>query len=166
MDSDSVDQPNGPEARPTGMIDRDESAEELAGRASWVGNVLTAFAERPELLERARDALNLADEPAFREAIQVLRGEVPIPDPGPKCDPYVTTILVGIRPSSVTTRCRFTVERSSKSQLWFDPASISPRLFEHLLAAGLIECEDVILGYRDAVPVGKFVSGLCPWGTF
>jgi hypothetical protein len=136
-------------------------------RISEFAEVLQRLGDRSEVIADLDAALTARDLDRFRAALDVGG----IRPPGDKCDPYVTAIIVLLKPARLVRRCFWKVQALQPTEGERLAEAVvggvqAERILEILLKLGLIECHWVREEQIDLLEVRRFVQGMCPPGTF
>jgi hypothetical protein len=138
------------------MMEPQEAVAEVQQRFGELVEVLQRLGDQPQTIADLDAALNARDLDRFRAALDVGG----IRPPGDKCDPYVTALIVLLKPARLVRRCFWKVQTLQPTE------GEAERMLEILLELGLVECHWVREEHIDLLEVKRFVQGMCPPGTF
>jgi hypothetical protein len=149
------------------MVESQAAVAEVQQRIGELVEVLQRLGDRPQIIADLDAALDARDLDQFRAAMEVGG----IRPPGDKCDPYVTALIVVLKPARLVRRCFWkaqTLQPTEGEQLAqaVVGGAEAERMLEILLELGLIECHWVREEQMDLLEVKRFVQGMCPPGTF
>jgi hypothetical protein len=149
------------------MMEPQAAVAEVQQRIGELGEVLQRLGDRPQIIADLDAALNARDLDRFRAALEVGG----IRPPGDKCDPYVTALIVLLKPARFVRRCFWKVQTLQPTEGERLAEAVvggarAERILEILLELGLIECHWVREEQIDLLEVKRFVQGMCPPGTF
>ena len=144
-----------------------EAVAEVQQRFGELVEVLQRLGDQPQTIADLDAALNARDLDRFRAALDVGG----IRPPGDKCDPYVTALIVLLKPARLVRRCFWKVQALQPTEGERLAEAVvggvqAERILEILLRLGLIECHWVREEQIDLLEVRRFVQGMCPPGTF